>query len=76
MVSSYQLIKRIHLDDIKSNEWSLEGTDATIINYLLRRTHIVKGCEVDNITDFCKINKWINEPTHTDRALELHWLLS
>ncbi len=75
MISSNQLVEWIHFDDVKGYEWTLESTYTAIIDYLLLRTHIVEGCQVDNVTNFCKVYKWINQPTGTDRTLELHWLL-
>jgi RAB protein geranylgeranyltransferase component A len=74
VISSNQLVKWVHLDNVKCHKGALKSTDATIIYYLLLRAHVVKCSEVYNVTYLSKIDEGINQPTCADRTLKLEWL--
>ena len=44
MISAYQLVEWVHLEDVKRYERALKSTNTAVIDDLLLWTHIVEGC--------------------------------
>lgn len=71
MISSDQLTKRVHFDDVKSHKRTLERTDATVVYYLLLGAHIVERGQVYHFSYLGKVDEWVDQPASANSALKL-----